>query len=135
LANDLGERLGVGAHLTELRRTAVGELRIEQAVTLEELEKDAQESGSPSSLIRMENLLTDLPSCALSEGDYSRVANGQSVSLSSEAACIRLFSPSGALAAIAERDSDGWYHPQLVLCVPAAPASSADCPPVPAITC
>ena len=33
----LGERLGVGAHLTALRRTAIGPFRIEEAWTVEQL--------------------------------------------------------------------------------------------------
>ena len=39
LARDLGADLGVGGHLTALRRTRVGPYRIEAAKTLEELEK------------------------------------------------------------------------------------------------
>ena len=38
LARDLGERLGVGAHLTALRREAIGALRVEDAVPLERLD-------------------------------------------------------------------------------------------------
>lgn len=41
LAHDLGERLGCGGHLCELRRTAVGKFRIEDANTLEEIENMA----------------------------------------------------------------------------------------------
>jgi tRNA pseudouridine55 synthase len=37
LARDLGARLGVGGHLTGLRRTHVGPFRLEQAATLDEL--------------------------------------------------------------------------------------------------
>jgi len=37
LARDLGEALGVGAHLTRLRRTAVGPFRVESALSLEDL--------------------------------------------------------------------------------------------------
>lgn len=47
LAHDLGELIGCGGHLNALRRTAVGKFRIENAVTLEEIEK-----MSPSSLRR-----------------------------------------------------------------------------------
>ncbi len=47
IAHDLGERIGCGGHLCELRRTAVGKFRIEKADTLEEIEK-----MSPSSLRR-----------------------------------------------------------------------------------
>jgi len=37
LAHDLGQALGCGAHLTELRRTQAGEFTLSQAVSLEEL--------------------------------------------------------------------------------------------------
>jgi tRNA pseudouridine55 synthase len=39
LAHDLGQALGCGAHLTELRRTRAGEFLLSTAVTLEELEQ------------------------------------------------------------------------------------------------
>jgi tRNA pseudouridine55 synthase len=40
LADDIGRVLGTGGYLTALRRTAVGSLRVEQAVTLERLNKE-----------------------------------------------------------------------------------------------
>jgi len=40
LARDLGEVLGVGGHLTRLRRTQVGDYRIDQARTLTQLESE-----------------------------------------------------------------------------------------------
>ena len=40
LADDIGKLLGCGACLTALRRTKTAQFRIEQCVTLEELEKD-----------------------------------------------------------------------------------------------
>lgn len=41
IARDLGRTLGVGGHLTALRRTAVGELTLAEAATLPELEERA----------------------------------------------------------------------------------------------
>ena len=41
IARDLGAALGVGGHLTALRRTAVGRMTLADAVTLEELERRA----------------------------------------------------------------------------------------------
>ncbi|HVW21205.1 MAG TPA: tRNA pseudouridine(55) synthase TruB [Opitutaceae bacterium] len=38
LAHDLGEKLGCGGHLAALRRTATGAFRIEQALTMEQIE-------------------------------------------------------------------------------------------------
>lgn len=40
LARDLGDSLGVGGHLTALRRTRVGDLHLGSAVTLERVEQD-----------------------------------------------------------------------------------------------
>ncbi|MGJ9405442.1 tRNA pseudouridine(55) synthase TruB [Nesterenkonia aurantiaca] len=40
LARDLGEALGVGGHLTALRRTAVGSYSIDQTLTLDQLGED-----------------------------------------------------------------------------------------------
>ena len=38
IAHDLGEKFGCGGHLNELRRTAIGQFRIENAAKIEELE-------------------------------------------------------------------------------------------------
>ena len=43
LAEDLGKRLGIGAHLAELRRTRAGRFSIENAITLEALEERSDE--------------------------------------------------------------------------------------------
>ena len=43
LASDLGERLGCGAYLSELRRTRMGSFRIDQASTLEQLAMRAKD--------------------------------------------------------------------------------------------
>ena len=42
LARDLGNALGVGGHLTALRRTHVGPYSLEQARTLEQLAEELQ---------------------------------------------------------------------------------------------
>lgn len=48
LARDLGNALGVSGHLTALRRTRIGQYSVDQAGTLEELEKLAQLPILPS---------------------------------------------------------------------------------------
>ena len=45
IAHDLGERLGCGGHLNKLRRTAIGQFRVEKSTTIESLE-----AMSPTSL-------------------------------------------------------------------------------------
>ncbi|MFO8027142.1 MAG: tRNA pseudouridine(55) synthase TruB [Opitutales bacterium] len=61
IAHDLGERLGCGGHLSGLRRTGVGQFRIEKADTIA-----AIESMSPSALRkRLIPVLQAVPSHAL----------------------------------------------------------------------
>lgn len=43
LANDFGESLGVGAHLSSLRRTRIGDFSVEHAYNLEELVQQLKE--------------------------------------------------------------------------------------------
>ena len=47
IARDLGRMLGCGAHLTELRRTEVGTLHVDSALTTEAF-KEADKDGSGS---------------------------------------------------------------------------------------
>lgn len=46
LARDLGKALGCGAHLSELRRTAIGDFRVEEAMPLAELVSSLAESSN-----------------------------------------------------------------------------------------
>jgi len=61
IAHDLGESLGCGGHLNVLRRTGVGQFRVEDAATIEELE-----NMSPSALRkRLIPVIQAVPSHAL----------------------------------------------------------------------
>src|SRR5882672_10818924 len=57
LAHEMGQKLGCGAHLAEIERTAVGEFSLEQAVKLEELAEGTGAGKFADYLIRLENLL------------------------------------------------------------------------------
>jgi tRNA pseudouridine55 synthase len=61
LAHDMGTKLGCGAHLCEISRTAVGEFSLEQAVKLEELAQAARAGKFADYVIKLENLLPSLP--------------------------------------------------------------------------
>jgi tRNA pseudouridine55 synthase len=61
LAHDMGQKLGCGAHLCEITRTAVGEFSFEQAVKLEELAQAARAGKLGDYVIKLENLLPSLP--------------------------------------------------------------------------
>ncbi len=76
LARDLGNQLGVGAHLTALRREAIGSLVVEDAVPLEQL--------GPAALLSPQSVLRDLPSVDLDETARKAVAHGRAVRDSGE---------------------------------------------------
>jgi len=59
LAEDIGESLGCGAHLSALRRTGSGALRVEQAVTLEQLQ--AMDEAQRDALLAPADALIRLP--------------------------------------------------------------------------
>ena len=76
LANDMGERLGCGAHLVELRRTMSGPFAIEQAVSLEKLAADAGEGRLASHLISCFAALAHLPQLSLTDQGALLVSRG-----------------------------------------------------------
>ena len=45
LAEDIGNMLGCGAHITNLERTSVGEFSLEDSCTLEQMSKDLKTFG------------------------------------------------------------------------------------------
>ena len=80
LGEDLGEVLGCGAHLIALRRTQVGNLKLEAAVTLEAVEA-APEEHRAALLAPVDALLQTLPRVDLDAEDSRRFLHGQRLAL------------------------------------------------------
>jgi tRNA pseudouridine55 synthase len=74
LARDLGEVLGTGAHLTALRREAIGTLRVEQALSLEVLNPETP-------IMAPLSVLGHLPRVDLSEGQVTDVGHGRAAQI------------------------------------------------------
>ncbi len=72
LARDLGERLGMGAHLVALRREAIGDLSVDEAVPLDDV--------SPAVLRPARAVLGHLPALTLDEAARRDVLHGRAVS-------------------------------------------------------
>jgi tRNA pseudouridine55 synthase len=120
LAHDLGVVIGVGAHLTELRRTRSGRFRLDQSVSIAELSTAAGEVV-PSRLIAMADLLSDLPARDLTAGEEDGVRAGRTVAplptrdgAPLQTGFVRLLARDGRLAGIAEIRA-GVLHPLVVL--------------------
>jgi len=103
LAEDLGAKLGTGAHLRRLQRTRAGDFGIEIARTLEELEAAADPHEA---LLPVEAALRGLPPVHLTESQARRIAHGAAVrwSMSSEARVqlVRVYGGDGRLLAVGE---------------------------------
>src|SRR5438874_753846 len=65
LAEDFGKRLGIGAHLVELRRTRAGHFKIADATTLDRLTEFAQSNSASQILISPDDALSHLPTVKL----------------------------------------------------------------------
>ena len=82
LAHEMGEKVGCGAHLAEITRTAVGEFSIEQAIDLEELAEAARAGKFAERLIPLEHLLSDFPRANVLPVVERRVRHGTSFNVS-----------------------------------------------------
>lgn len=123
LAEDLGKQLGVGAHLTELRRTRAGRFAIGDSVTLARLSELAAAGAVEQVLISARDVLTHLPAIEVSEQDEVRILNGINLAVSAEvtagwaeAQLVRIANAAGELLAVGSYDQDKEeIHPQVVI--------------------
>jgi tRNA pseudouridine55 synthase len=106
LAEDFGKRLGVGAHLAELRRTRAGDFHLNQAVTLEQLKTNVAEDSVGKILIPMDAALSRLPFEVLTPEDVRRIQNGLQVKATrtdwKDGQRVRLRDDNEELVAVAE---------------------------------
>jgi tRNA pseudouridine55 synthase len=87
LGEDIGKALDCGAHLTALRRTAVGQLSLEQAVSIDAYTV-ASEQMRLQSLLPVDALLSSFPKVILNEDLAQRFLHGQRLSLGKEGVAL-----------------------------------------------
>ncbi len=93
LCHDIGEHLGCGACMTELRRTSAGVFGISEAYTLSEIQSMEDPADA---LIPVDTLFTDKPTLTLPEKAVRLVRNGNSVPMDSLAdGEYRVYGPAG----------------------------------------
>jgi tRNA pseudouridine55 synthase len=113
IARDLGQALGVGGHLTALRRTAVGEFSVDDAVTTDSLQ-DGQQLRTR--LIPPADALSHLPQVAVDEDQVVDLRHGRAVPSEvtvPDAEVVVVTSQAGDLVAMAERRA-GFVRPRKV---------------------
>ncbi|MCW2780043.1 MAG: truB [Marmoricola sp.] len=98
IARDLGTSLGVGGHLTALRRTAVGPFTIDQAKTLDELAEEF-------TMVPLEVAArASFPAYDLDDAGATDVRFGRKIEVSlPDAGPVALFAPDGEFLALYEQ--------------------------------
>jgi tRNA pseudouridine55 synthase len=115
LAQDIGSRLGCGAHLSALRRTRVGSLALDGAVTLDALERMTL-AERREQLLPPETLLAALPRLDLDAGHSRRLRCGQRLALGlAPSSGMQVYDDQGQLIGIAAVDSDGVLAPRRLI--------------------
>jgi tRNA pseudouridine55 synthase len=117
VAHDLGQRAGCGAHLESLRRTAAAEFALEDAHTVEQLDRAAQSGEVEAMLVHPRKLLPSIPAVTASDEIASRIRHGRPVNLPelSRAREVKVFYGQRELIAISTRVAGTLFHPKIVL--------------------
>jgi tRNA pseudouridine55 synthase len=124
IAEDMGERLGCGAHICELRRVAAGPYQIEDAFTLDELKQIKAEEGVSAldgCLLEVASALAEWPAISLTESTAFYLKQGQAVQVSNAPldGYVRLFSGENDQDAdfigVGEIQDDGKIAPRRLL--------------------
>ena len=107
LARDLGESLGVGGHLTMLRRTRVGPYRLSDARTMDELAADLRVMPLAHAAAAA------FPVRSLTEAETRGLSHGASLNAAGSAGPVAALAPDGTLVALVE-ERDGQSRPLAV---------------------
>jgi tRNA pseudouridine55 synthase len=115
LAEDIGRAVGLGAHLSELRRTRAGKFNISQALTMDVL---ASMSDASSAVLPMSEAIAHLPEFVLDKDRVAKTRNGLSSRTDlvfTDGEIVRMIDENTDLIAIGEyRTDEKAIQPKLV---------------------
>tara|TARA_A100000164_G_scaffold81987_1_gene69646 strand:+ start:418 stop:1356 length:939 start_codon:yes stop_codon:yes gene_type:complete len=116
LADDLGQELGCGAHVIELRRLQAGTFSIDQCRNSNELEKIEEScglSGLDKVIVPMDRAVEELPEVVLADERARDLRNGQAVSFRElpKSGLVRLYEK-GNFIGIGIANADGEVAPK-----------------------
>jgi tRNA pseudouridine55 synthase len=80
LCNDIGKRLGVGAHLSALQRTGIGQFRIGSSLTFEELSVLEMNAPTGKGVYTMDRALSWMPELTITGPVMKAVTHGNPIS-------------------------------------------------------
>jgi len=114
LAMDIGDELGCGAYLGALRRTAIGSMKIDQALSLEAIEGHIGAKTLDEHFLDPRSALPDLRHVCLSGEGLIRFGHGNRIDLNEAAGEYAVYSKAGDLCGIG-RCEDDQLQPTIVL--------------------
>ena len=120
LCADMGERLGMGAHLTALVRTRSGRFRLEEAISLDRLAEMILGGQAEAALLPLSDALGGFAAVSVDEADAGRIAHGMAIAVprpfsgGGRASRVRILGQDGRLVAVATAD-EGMLRPEVVL--------------------
>lgn len=121
LARDVGDLLGCGGHLSQLRRVSVGDFRVEQALTLERMEAVGTEALMQA-LIPPDEAIIQWPAAILNANHTERFSHGSVTAfepmvteLPGEGIRVRVMSTDGNFTGVGHLDQGGQLRPLKVM--------------------
>lgn len=117
LAQDIGEKLGCGAHLSQLRRTQVEPFDCNKLYSIEDLERLAKHNQLDSTLLPIDSALIKLPKVVLLDTEATRLKNGLKISRNEipKSKMIRLYLKTGEFIGIGRYSSDHQLAPKRMM--------------------
>lgn len=114
LAADIGERLGVGAHLVALRRLGSGRFSLEDAIDLEKVTALAAQGRLADALLDLADAVSEYPRVVLDDDGVAALRHGRSIPGVGHEGPVAALDAAGRLVAMVG-DRDGRARPQVVL--------------------
>ena len=113
LAADVGDRLGVGAHLVALRRLGSGRFDVRQAVSLDEVVERAAAGDLEGLLLPLADAVADYPARRLDPHEAASLAHGRPLAPTGTEGAVAAVAPDGSLVAMIADEGDA-ARPQAV---------------------
>ncbi|MBI4686261.1 MAG: tRNA pseudouridine(55) synthase TruB [Nitrospirae bacterium] len=79
LCNDIGDKLGIGAHLFQLDRVAVGHFRIDDSLLIDEVDRESM--GETRGVYSMDSALSWMPDIMVNKSSVKKVKNGNQITI------------------------------------------------------
>ncbi len=116
LAEDIGNKLGCGAHLASLRRTKTAHFSLNDAVTLEQLE-NMPEMDLQAILLPVDSSIVKLPTIVINDKCKFLFQRGQEIDYSGLVTDekVRIYSENGDFLGLGEHTSNGKIVPKRLI--------------------